>query len=305
MKISSLTILVFMFVCWLSNTVTASDEYQVQPPVFPRDLQQDGSTFNRYAEFESMYFPPLMYFTLSAQSERTWFDRRLAWDTYAAQLVVDSGMFGAKLQTAFSQAGFENFKLFDTRLDVYAYFPEQLETLSVGGGLSIFNSVAYEGLEFLNDQHVAAFVDIQFVVVEAKFAMLFNDDFFNGALLEVKLYNALLYSALDYQKRLKMDPSTASIVRFVMPSEIGITSAFGLPEGYDALGWFVKNRYVFLRFTHIKTTDFIDSKTDQLLEKKSVWGICGETYWVYKGGIGNDRVVDGWEFGIKFTLVGF
>lgn len=245
-----------------------------------------------------------MYITLAAQTERTWFDRRLAWDSYSAQFVYDTGMFAAKLQGAISATGPEDFTLVDSRIDIYGYYPEQLETLSIGGGLSYFDCNPYTGFEFLDDIHLAAFVDVQYLVFEAKFAMLIGDDFYNGGLFEIKLYNALLYSAFEYQNRLKMDPASASILRFIMPSEIGLTSAFGLPGDNDGWGWFVKNRYVFLRFSSESTTTYINNK-DRLTEEQNIWGMCVETYWAYKGGISNNNVSQSWEFGIKITLVGF
>ncbi|MCD4657463.1 MAG: hypothetical protein K8S87_07940 [Planctomycetes bacterium] len=290
MKTFSIILIIFVSLCFSANQVLASDDFQVQPPVFPRDLQEDESYSNRYKEFTPLFVPPLIYFTLAAQTERTWFDRRLAWDSYSAQFVFDTGMFGFKLQGAFSGAGPDDFSLVDARVDLYAYFPEQFEAFKIGGGFSYFDSKPYVGQDFLENQHLAAFVNAQFLVFEAKFAMLINDEFYNGGLFELKLHNALRYSGLGYQNKLKMDEITKSILYLVLPSEICITSAFGLPAGNDGWGWFVKNRYVFLKFS--------------AHENESHWGICGEFYWAYKDGFSNDRVSEGWEFGIKFTLVG-
>ena len=85
-----------LLICLSADRAFASDDFQVQPPVFPRDLQLDESYSYRYKEFKPLFVPPLMYFTLAAQTERTWFDRRLAWDSYSAQFVADTGMFGLK-----------------------------------------------------------------------------------------------------------------------------------------------------------------------------------------------------------------
>ncbi len=291
MKAALSILVILLLICFSAGSALASDDFQVQPPVFPRDLQVEPSRYNVLDEFKPLFVPPLMYFTLAAQTERTWFDRRLAWDSYSAQFVIDTGMFGLKLQGAFSGAGPDEFSLVDARVDLYAYFPEQFETFKIGGGFSFFDSKPYDGLEFLDEQHLAAFVDAQFLVFEAKLVMLINDDFYNGGLFELKLYNALRYSGLGYQNKLKLGEGAKSVLFLVLPSEIGVTCAFGLPEGNDGWGWFVKNRYVFMKFS--------------AHENESHWGICGEFYWAYKGGIGNDRVSEGWEFGIKFTLIGF
>ena len=317
MKIYSIVSGCIIFVLVMANISLASDDFQIRPPVFVLDKKDTKKKeVMKYFEPEQTqpsigpslpsppYTPsnlfirsPLFYFSLGIQTEATWFDRRLNWASYSTQLVVDTGKMGFRYQGSLSSAGRENFELFDSRLDIYAYWlPEEFEASEagfarVGGGLSYFDCDAYQGQEFLKDQRFAAFASIYYIFVEFKFVMLIHDDFWNGGLVELKIFNPFLYLGLHAPDTAPKTSWIFIAINAFLPYEFGFTGSFGLPEGGDGWGWFIKGRYVILGTV--------------FQQKQGHLSVGAEIYWSYKNGIGNTRVSESVEFGIKFTMIGF
>ncbi|MCD4657462.1 MAG: hypothetical protein K8S87_07935 [Planctomycetes bacterium] len=312
MKIFTIVLGCILFVLFMANTSFASDDFQTRPPVFvygerPKNVDPVFAYGERPKNVDVeiqtdrigyRYKSPFLYFSMGIQTESTWFDRRLNWTSYSTQLAVDTGHFGIKYQGSMSNVGREDFELFDSRLDVYGYWmldafdTQEFGLTRIGGGLSYFDCEPYQGQEFLNNQHYAAYVNVYYIIAELKFVMMINDDVWNGGLVELKIFNPFLYFGFQIPDIIdSIFPFQELQINAVLPYEFGITGSFGLPNDADGWGWFVKGRYNFLYPVN--------------KEENGNLSVGAEIYWIYKDGIGNTQVSESVEFGIKFTMVGF
>ena len=303
MKIFTIVSGCVLFVLLTVNISYATDDFQTRPPVFVYGEQKKNvngeiqTNSTGYSNLDRMFKSPLFYFSMGIQSELTWFDRRLNWTSYSTQLAVDTGHFGIKYQGGMSNVDRDDFELFDSRLDVYGYWmldafdTQEFGLTRIGGGLSYFDCEPYQGQKFLNSQHYAAYVNLYYIFAELKFVMLINEDVWNGGLVELKIFNPFLYFGFQVPENSYNFFDLEPFINAILPYEFGITGSFGLPNDSDGWGWFVKGRYNFLFPVY--------------REENGKLSVGAEIYWCYKNGIGNTRVSESFEFGIKFTMVGF
>ena len=310
MKLSpSLVGLSVLIIIILQSHIFATEDFQLRPPTLVykvRPIEAEGEVQTKPNQFEMppnmfarSFFSPFIYYALGIQTESSWFDRRVNWASYSTEFVIDTGSFGFRYRSASAAAGRDSVEIIDTRLDLYGYYlldfynvPE-FGLTRIGGGISYFDIDPYQGQEFLNHQKWAVFANIMYLCAEVKFSMLINDDFYNGGLFEFKIFNPLLY--LGFQKPdmhlLSNWWGGVLFLNAIIPYEFGITGSFGLPNDADGWGWYVKSKYSFI--------------FQALNDEDGHLSLGAEIYWSYRDGFSNTEVSGGWEFGIKFVLVGF
>ncbi|MCD4657464.1 MAG: hypothetical protein K8S87_07945 [Planctomycetes bacterium] len=318
MKIFTVILGSILVVLSMTNTSFASDDFQIKPPALVSEMI---GTNNKRLKLNLLgidtaneqYIQSLiLYFSVGIHTETNWFDRRLNWSSYSTEAILDTKMLAIRFQGNSSSTRSDNFELFDTRIDVYAYTgtaDKESRLFRIGGGLSYFDCDSYKGQEFLDDQRFAAFANVVyndvFIFTEIKLVMLIHDNFYNGGLFELKFFSPLADLGKYVGAELSPLIYTAwTLVLSVVYSEIGITGSFGLPGGNDGWGWFIKGRCIIPYMIFLQ--NFNEYKSERFLraEQFEVYPRI-ELYWRYKDGIDNDFVAKGWEFGIKFTLLGF
>jgi len=249
---------------------------------------------------------PLFYMSSGIVSEDRWFDRRLSWSAYDIQTNFEYKFIGLKVQGAGTNIGRDEFEIFDSRATLYFFAGDRTSSQDIsgwriGGGISYFYCDAEKGQEFLENRRAAAFFDMYFLGTELKFVGLYDeDDFFGGGLMEIKFVNPFFRKGISLTSVAGafLNPYTALGLglMFIIPSEYGITGAFGLPEGGDGWGWYLR-----WRIPLVATYERLPSA---ILKPGFYWGL--ELFWGYQDDFGNEnRVSKGWEIGLRLFIFAF
>ena len=248
----------------------------------------------------------LFYMATGLISEDRWFDRRLSWSAYDVQTNFEYKFMGLKVQGAGTDIGRDEFEIFDSRATLYFFAGDRTSSKDIsgwriGGGISYFYSDAQVGQEFLENRRAAAFFDMYFIGLELKLVGLYDeDDFFGGSLMEIKFFNPIFrkgITATSFVGSL-LNPLSALMLglSLIFPTEYGITGAFGLPEGGDGWGWYLRWR--------IPLVITYERLPYAVIKPGFYWGV--ELFWGYQAGFGsNNRVSEGWEIGLRLFIFAF